>query len=144
MKKIEPSSEQGSVSLRVRRASCACRNLQVTVTGEPRSVYACSCLECQRATGSAFAYRAIYANATVNAISGDRRKWRRGSESGQWVDQIFCPECGTLVYMEAEGLNDAISVSVGCFEEPDFPSPTAFHRTSRRHQWYMLTEAVSG
>jgi hypothetical protein len=132
------------VPLRVRKASCACKSLQVAVKGEPRNVYACSCLECQRATGSAFAYRAVFATAMVDSISGQRSKWRRSSDSGRWVEQTFCPVCGTLVYMEAEGLKDAISVSVGCFEERDFPAPTTFHRTNRRHQWYTLTEAVSG
>lgn len=41
-----------------RTASCACGGLKVTVSGAPARVYACACLECQRATGSGFAYRA--------------------------------------------------------------------------------------
>ena len=42
--------------MRERTASCGCGNIRVTTTGEPLQVYACSCLNCQRETGSVFSY----------------------------------------------------------------------------------------
>ncbi|RCS22906.1 aldehyde-activating protein [Phyllobacterium salinisoli] len=125
-----------------RTASCACGNLKITVTGDPARVYACACLECQRATGSAFAYRARFQKAAIVHIEGERRAWRRGSNAGRWIEQTFCPTCGTLVYMEGEALPDAVVVSVGCFADPAFPPPAALFWASRRHDWYDLMEGV--
>lgn len=125
-----------------RTASCACGGLKITVNGPPARVYACACLECQRATGSGFGYRARFSRASVIGIEGERRVWRRGSDAGRWVDQTFCPKCGTLVYMEAEALTDAVMISAGCFADPDFPPPAAVFWASRRHNWYDLTEGI--
>lgn len=61
---------------RERTASCGGGNLTVTTIGEPSEVYACSCLNCQRESGSAFSYCAVYPEAAVS-IAGDRRVWRR-------------------------------------------------------------------
>ncbi|MGE6784262.1 GFA family protein [Ensifer adhaerens] len=125
-----------------RTASCACGGLKMTVTGPPARVYACACLECQRATGSGFGYRARFSRQAIASIEGERRVWRRSGSSGRWVDQTFCPTCGTLVYMEAEALSDAVVVSVGCFADPEFPPPTAVFWASRRHTWYDLAEGI--
>lgn len=125
-----------------RTASCACGGLKLTVSGKPAGVYACSCFECQRATGSAFAYRARFSNDSIVAVEGDSRTWRRGSDAGRWVEQTFCPTCGTLVFMTGEGLSNAIVVSVGCFNDPQFERPAALHRTARRHGWYEVEEGI--
>jgi hypothetical protein len=92
-------------------------------------------MECQRSTGSAFAYRAIYADAAVISMRGDTRSWRRTGSSGQWLEQTFCTACGSILLMRAEGLKQALSVSVGCLEDPEFPAPQMLHWADRKHRW---------
>ena len=121
-----------------RVARCSCGALSLRLSGEPRRVYGCACIECQRATGAAFAYRAIFADETVREIVGEVRSWRRISDVGRWIDQHFCPGCGTLLYMSAEALPGAISVSMGCFVERDFPPPAAIHNLHRAAPWLDL------
>lgn len=124
-----------------RTATCSCRNFELVLAGEPRRVYACSCQECQRCTGTAFSYRAIYADAAVVSQKGETRSWRRTGSSGQWLEQTFCTQCGSVVFMRAEALVDALSVSVGCLEDPEFPAPAKLHWPERQHKWLCL-EAV--
>lgn len=131
------SADAAAAIAPARVAACACGELRVTARGEPLSVYACACLECQRATGSAFSYRARYAKDRI-AVDGEPRRWRRGSDAGRWVEHCFCPRCGSLVYMEAEALSDAVVISIGAFADPDFAAPGALHRSARRHRWYEL------
>lgn len=121
-----------------RTARCACGALTLTVRGEPVRVYACACFECQRATGSAFSYRARFAESAIAQIEGDRRSWRRGSDAGRWIEQTFCPTCGTLVFMTGEAIPQEIVVSVGCFADPEFAPPVKIFREERRHGWYSL------
>ena len=121
-----------------RKARCSCKEVEITLTSEPRRVYACSCTECQRTTGTAFAYRAIYSDAAIVSQKGELKSWRRTGTSGAWLEQYFCIECGSVLFMRAEALKDAISVSVGCFEDPDFPPPQILAWTDRRHRWLRL------
>jgi hypothetical protein len=125
-----------------RTAGCACGSLRISLTGDPTSVYACACLECQRATGSAFSYRARFPKEAIAQIVGDRRVWRRHGDAGRWVEQTFCTTCGTLVYMEGEALPHAVVVSVGCFADTTFAPPAAIYWASRRHTWFNLAEGV--
>jgi hypothetical protein len=127
-----------------RTAACSCRRVQLVLAGEPRRVYACSCIECQRCTGSAFAYRAIYADSAVLETTGTTRSWRRAGSSGQWLEQTFCTECGSIVFMRAEGLTGALSVSAGCLEDPDFPAPQKLHWSNRKHRWLCLESVEAG
>ena len=127
---------------RARTCACVCGQLRITVRGEPRRVYACHCLECQATTGSAFAHRANFAAGSVVATEGEARRWRRTGASGGWLEQAFCPVCGSAVWMTAEGLADALSLSVGGFRDPDFPPPAAAHWTSRRPGWLRLAGAA--
>ncbi len=128
---------------RQRAANCGCRRLRLTVSGEPRRVYLCACSECRRATGSAFAYRAIFAESAIVAVEGETSVWRRASDSGRWIEQIFCPQCGGLVFMRAEALPGAISVSVGSFADPDFPAPQAVHNLSHQPGWYRFADDLT-
>lgn len=123
-----------------RVATCSCGELRLVLAGEPVSVYACACLECQKSTGSAFAYRAKYTKAALLHDHGPRRAWRRGSDAGRWVEQTFCPTCGTVVFMTAEALPDHFVVSAGCFADPSFAPPVALYGLTRRHGWYELTD----
>lgn len=127
-----------------RTASCGCRGLRLIVSGEPRRVYLCACSQCQRATGSAFAWRAIFPDSAIVAVEGESSVWRRSSDAGRWNEQVFCPGCGGLVFMRAEALTGAISVSVGSFADPGFPRPVAIHNRSHRPDWYCLAEEVAG
>jgi hypothetical protein len=79
---------------RSRLATCACRQLSVTCAGEPVSVSLCSCLECQRRTGSTFGIAAFFSREVVS-IQGDSTSYDRPSDSGFLVSFHFCPRCGS-------------------------------------------------
>ncbi|WP_083269723.1 GFA family protein [Bosea vaviloviae] len=126
-----------------RTASCGCRRLRLTLSGEPRRVYLCACSECRRATGSVFAHRAIFPESAIVATRGESSVWRRRSDAGRWIEQVFCPGCGGLVFMRAQAMPGAISVSVGSFADPGFPPPAAIHNQSHQPDWYCLADNVA-
>jgi hypothetical protein len=108
-----------------RIAQCGCGALTATVTGEPVTVYCCSCTNCQRRSGSAFTYAAVFPDAAIT-IAGD---------SGRWIENMFCPTCGIAVAFHAEGFQALTGIPVGCFADPDFPPPLRLYWASRRHRW---------
>ena len=120
-----------------RRAECHCGKLGVTVRGEPAHVYACSCKACQKRSGSAFTYAALYPEAAVT-IEGGWKTWAQAGDSGRLVETSFCPNCGVTVFFRGEGLAGLIGVPVGCFADPGFMKPSRLYWASRKHRWLDL------
>jgi hypothetical protein len=124
-----------------RQAHCACGALSATVRVEPVEVYLCSCLDCQRLTGSSVSYCAMFPDAAVT-LDGASKTWRHSGESGRWVENRFCPACGTAVLFRLQIVPGMIGVSVGCFADPHFAAPTRQYWASRQHDWLALPNDV--
>jgi len=125
-----------------RTARCACGNLTVATRGEPVDVYLCSCTACQRGTGSAFSYAALFLESAVT-IAGDKREYRQHGDSGRAIESYFCPTCGTAVAFRAEALPGTVGVPVGCFVDPSFAKPSKLFWASRRHHWLDLPNDIA-
>lgn len=138
----ELQQERKKAEMVSRHASCRCGSLAATVTGAPVSVHACSCLACQRDSGSAFTYTAFFPESAVAAIEGDHRKWRRIANSGRWTNSFFCPTCGATVFRRWEALPGVFGVPVGCFADPSFVPPAKLYFSSQRHSWLAVPESV--
>ena len=126
-----------SGTVRERIASCGCGGLKAGLRGEPLDVYVCSCQICQRRSGGAFSYAAIFP-ATDVSVAGERKSWKRNGASGRWIENSFCPTCGVAVFFRSEGLPGMIGVSAGCLSDQDFPGPKRVYWASRRHHWLEL------
>lgn len=125
-----------------RTASCACGGLTAATRGEPVDVYLCSCLKCQRGTGSAFSYAALFPESAVT-LTGESRQYVSTGDSGRAIESAFCPTCGTAVAFRAEGLPGVIGVPVGCFADPEFAKPSKMFWASRQHHWLDLPEDIA-
>lgn len=116
--------------------------MTVSARGEPLDVYACSCTDCQRGSGSAFSYAALFPESAVT-LAGERREYRHRGDSGRFVYSYFCPTCGSGVMFRAEGLPGVLGVPVGCFADPSFAKPTKLFWASRRHHWLDLPQGFA-
>ena len=117
-----------------RIAHCSCSSLRVETTGEPLSVVACHCTECQRRTGAPYGVSVYFDKAQVRA-EGDNKVFIRDGQEGRKVRIHFCPSCGTSVYWEADRRPGAIGVALGAFADPSFPAPSVSIWEESRHSW---------
>jgi hypothetical protein len=124
-----------------RKAVCSCGQLSVAVAGEPSYFGACSCRECQRATGSVFSMSAYFPRSAVQAIAGEHRLYRRRSEGGRRLDCHFCPTCGSMVYWHAEFDPDSVGISIGNFADPGFGPPQYAVWCESKHAWVRFPES---
>ena len=120
-----------------RLATCACRQLKLSCTGDPTAVSLCHCLECQRRTGSAFGIGAFFSRVNVEA-TGQTKAFTRSSDSGHSVTFHFCPNCGTTVFWEPVRRPDMIADAVEAYAEPSFPRPTKSVYSEHRHPWIQF------
>lgn len=123
-----------------RTALCSCGQLSVTMNGAPSYVAACSCFECQKQTGSVFGMSSYWPKTSIVSINGEQRLYRRGSWKGRWIDNYFCPVCGSCIYWYAEFDPDSIGISVGNFADPNFEPPTYAVWSENKHPWVNFPE----
>lgn len=121
-----------------RTATCSCGQVAVTVRGDPKMHGICSCLECQKQTGSTFSHQGYWPKSAVQRIAGPTTAWRRSSDAGRWVDTHFCPVCGSAVYFYVEFDPDAICIAIGNFADPGFPPPQYSVWQRHKHPWIQV------
>ncbi len=117
----------------MKRASCACGQLSISLVGEPRYVLACHCRECQKATGSLFGVSTYWSKESVSGITGESTQFTRRTDSGGTLTHHFCSTCGGRVYRYASFYPAGIGVAYGGFDTTDLPRPTDEYWTQRRH-----------
>jgi hypothetical protein len=117
-----------------RTATCRCGQLRATVTGDPVRVSVCHCLECQKRSGSAFAFQARWPDNQVTHF-GEFREWSHTGDSGGTGVFCFCPTCGSTLSYVIDRLPGLTAIAVGAFAEPDCPEPEYSVYENRKHHW---------
>jgi hypothetical protein len=125
-----------------RIAACHCGGLKVRLTGDPVLVSSCHCQACQRRTGALFGSTSFFRKGQLVAVEGQERSWPRAADSGNVLTFHFCPTCGSNVYWESAASPDLLSVAVGCFADPDFPSPQRTVWTETMHRWLEFPAGI--
>jgi hypothetical protein len=123
-----------------RTASCACGQLNISVSGEPKVIATCSCSKCQRRTGSVFGVSSYFGNDQVLEISGESTIYKRTSDAGRGIEENFCPQCGSSVYWKPDFLENHTGIAVGCFVDSNFPEPQACVWNTTKHSWVSFPE----
>jgi len=119
-----------------RKARCCCGKLSISVAGQPRQVFACSCHYCQRRTGATMQQSAWFSESQVDSITGDSSTYAPNPN----VVYHFCSTCGSTVYWEMPRIGEAygetlLGISVGSFADSEFPEPQVECWSSKRHKW---------
>ncbi len=127
--------------MQTRVATCACGQLRVTCEGDPVRVGVCSCIQCQKRSGSAFSVNSFFRCEQVK-VEGEAKRFARGSDAGRNLEFSFCPECGSTVYWTNDALPDLIMVAVGSFGDPSFPSPMRSVWAQHKHHWIVLPQGL--
>jgi len=125
-----------------RTAQCACGSVRVVASGEPGSVVACHCIDCQRRTGSVFGVGAYYAQENVS-VTGATREFVRPTDAGHQFFTYFCPACGTSVYWRSGKNPGLVGIAVGAFADPSFPPPIRSVWERSMHEWARVGPAAA-
>lgn len=121
-------------------ARCACDRVQMSVRGPVVSMLMCSCLDCQRATGSGHASVALVP-AEALTVTGDNKAFDRPSDSGATFTRYFCPECGTPLYGHSSRAPDIRMVAVGFFAgQNDWYEPNQLIFARSRQAWDLIAD----
>ena len=120
-----------------RVATCQCGQLRVRAQGEPVRVSVCHCLDCQKRSGSAFAFQARFPAERLT-IEGETREWTRAGDEGGGAVFSFCPICGSTVTYRNVDDPELVAVAVGAFADPRSPPPHYSVYETRKHAWVTI------
>jgi hypothetical protein len=93
---------------------CACGAVELRLNGPVLSMLLCSCLACQKATGTGHATVALV-NAASLTLSGTPASFARPADSGALLTQHFCAGCGTPLFAVSSRAPDLRLIPVGLF-----------------------------
>lgn len=100
---------------------CVCGSIRYTAHGAPKRITVCHCAWCQRRTGSAFGIETVFKEENISFVGDTLQKYRHVSdESGRWVDQHFCSQCGTNIGISLEAVPGLRTIAAGTYDDPSW------------------------
>ncbi|TMA65684.1 MAG: GFA family protein [Deltaproteobacteria bacterium] len=90
---------------------CLCGGVRFEITGEIGSPSFCHCLQCRRASGSAFATNAGISAADFHLRAGADLVREYESSPGQF--RAFCSRCGSPVYSRRRDHPELFTITDG-------------------------------
>lgn len=123
-------------------ASCACGAVSLSAKGRIRSMFICSCEDCQRATGTGHSAVALVRLADVT-VSGATASFARPAHSGATLTRWFCPTCGTPLYAQSSRAPDLCMLPVGLFgSNAGWFAPNQLIFARSHHDWDALPDGI--
>lgn len=84
---------------RALKASCLCKGVQFTLSGQDKGAVLCHCSNCKSFTGSAFAHNYRFMKAKVEYQKGEdlvKSYKDDNTKSGKVLERFFCGRCVSL------------------------------------------------
>jgi hypothetical protein len=135
---VDPSSEGGSTLF---TGGCACGAIRYECSSEPILTFNCHCLNCQKASGSAFASCLMVPSADLKLAQGEPKYYTVTADNGYPISRGFCPECGSPVLVELPYKPRIAIIQAASLDDPSWHRPAADIYTKRAHPWdYMNPE----
>ena len=125
------------------KAQCQCGGLRAEIEGELEAIVVCSCLACQRRSGSPFG-GAAYASREHMTFSGEAKEFVRPTDAGNQFHQFFCPTCGSTLYFYSSRGPDRIGISIGAFADPHIGKPARSVFDVSKHDWLTFADDIPG
>jgi hypothetical protein len=119
-----------------REGGCLCGAVRFRCEGEPVNVRICHCRICQKAMGSPFFARALFAQTSIT-IDGDTGRY----PSSERLERVFCARCGTRLFAWRNN-GTAAGVALATFDDRNAFSPTEHIWVSEKIAWLKLDDGL--
>jgi hypothetical protein len=124
-----------------REGGCACGAVRYTLIGAPLFQNHCQCRQCQRIVGGGHAsYLTVRRDAA--RVNGDAAQWAMIADSGFAKASVFCPRCGSPLYLALEALPDLLAFHVGGLDKPADFEPHVVTYAAGALPWDYLDPAI--
>jgi hypothetical protein len=123
--------------------SCLCGAVRYQTTAEPAFSGHCYCADCRRETGGGHLTIAAVPDNSVTIV-GAISTYSRPGGSGQPVERVFCPSCGTTLLSRPRAMAGITMLRAGTLDDPSRIAPGMSIFTSRALSWDPPPVAIPG
>jgi hypothetical protein len=109
----------------LRTGGCLCGAIRYECSAEPEFSLQCHCRDCQRQSGSAYVAAVRVPAAEFHITKGAPRRYIAKAESGNDIARVFCPDCGSPLYVQVASRPDLVGIRVTSFDDPSWFRPEA-------------------
>jgi hypothetical protein len=120
----------------IRQGGCLCGAVRFKARGEPINVRVCHCRNCQKAMGSPFFARALFAQEALT-VEGDTARYA----SSKATDRVFCKICGTRLFSWRTN-GTAAGIALATFDDRNAFTPTEHIWVSEKIDWVKLDDGL--
>ena len=114
---------------------CQCGAIRYELRAAPLGLWACHCNQCRKQSGSAFGLSmAVPLDALVFTAEAPA-VWTRTADSGNVVDCLFCPHCGSRIAHRRHNHEGRITLKPGTLDDTSWFAPTRHVFTDTALAW---------
>ncbi len=105
---------------------CQCGSVRFRTTDTPARVIGCHCRTCKQRTGTGYGIGVYFSKEQVEILRGEMKTFEfYSAESGRWLRNEFCTNCGSTVTWTLEMRPGVRGVAGGNYDDPDWFKITA-------------------
>ena len=121
---------------------CLCGALRYVARPDPDTAYYCHCRDCQIGSGSAFHVSVFADRSSFQILSGETATYSKVADSGNKIERVFCPKCGTAVYWTGEKFPELVILTISSLDNPESIKPVREIWTQRAVPWSRIPENI--
>ncbi|MBV9251553.1 MAG: GFA family protein [Acetobacteraceae bacterium] len=125
-----------------RTGGCLCGAIRYESAGDPVFALQCHCRDCQRSSGAASVAAVRVPAAGFRITKGTPRRHVARADSGNEIARVFCPDCGTQLYIQVSTRPDLVGLRVCTFDDPSWFRPEADIFVKSAQPWEHMDPAV--
>ena len=117
---------------------CACGALRYQISDDPMFQNDCQCRDCQMRSGTGHGSYLTFPNKEHVQLTGAGKHWDIIADSGNAKTHVFCPVCGSPVYLTFSAMPDLFTVHAASLDDPNLYKPQAVTYNVRGYAWDHL------
>ncbi|HEV7733899.1 MAG TPA: GFA family protein [Candidatus Binatia bacterium] len=122
---------------------CLCGDVRYRVTGEPLTLYACHCTDCQRRTGTSFALSLMLRRSDLTVLQGTTVPYGATLSDGRRKQGQSCASCGTRLWGEPVAAPHIVVVQPGTLDDTSWLRPIAHIWMRSAQPWIVIPDGVA-
>jgi hypothetical protein len=126
----------------LRDGGCQCGALRFRIRGEPLSVCACHCTDCQRRSGSAFGITLFAARSQVELVRGEPARYDYAEADGRRWLGTYCPRCAVRLWSESPRVPEVLFLAAGTLDDRAGIEPVAHVWLRSARPWVRIPDHV--
>ena len=121
------------------KGTCLCGSVVYEIRGDILGINYCHCLQCRKASGTAFATSAAVKQQDFEVAEGHEHLAAYESSPGK--RRYFCRRCGSPLYSKRDGTT-TIYIRLGTLDDDPVATPDVHIHVASKAPWYEIKDEI--